>query len=132
MKPEEFITSVKLGGKLINIGLDDYGQCYFVEYVEDNEIKELGLGTYNFEYMDEVEYLFGDPEIDCPIYVKDAILYKCEKPNRGFCSKCPYSDPDNAILLRLRDMGALDNHFNPTGKWLDKLKGKVIDRCIIE
>lgn len=29
MKPEEYVTSIKLGGKLINIGIDDYGQCYF-------------------------------------------------------------------------------------------------------
>lgn len=73
--------------------------------------------------MEDVEHMFGDPEIDCPIYVKDTKLSQCKTPNsKGFCDKCPYNNPDFTIMLKLRDMGALDDHFNPIGKWFDELR----------
>lgn len=35
MKKEEFVESIFFNGKLVNIGLDDASQSYFIEYVDD-------------------------------------------------------------------------------------------------
>lgn len=63
MKKSEYVKTVVLGGKMINIGLDDYGQCYFFEFVDQNgELKEMSCGTYCFDYMQEIKDYFGVKE----------------------------------------------------------------------
>lgn len=61
MTSEEYIKTFNINGKEIKLGLDDYGQCYFIEWIDDNgETQETGLGTYNFHYMEEIYYLFDE------------------------------------------------------------------------
>ena len=57
MKREDYIESKVINGYLVNIGIDDYGQCFYFEYLgKDGELKEVSCGTYNLEYMDEIDY----------------------------------------------------------------------------
>ena len=61
MDSNEYIKTFHIDGKDIKLGLNDYGQCYFVEWEDDEgKIQDVGLGTYNFDYMEEVYYMF-DP-----------------------------------------------------------------------
>ena len=63
MKKSEYVKTIVLDGKMINIGLDDYGQCYFFEFVDQNgELKEMCCGTYCFDYMQEIKDYFGVKE----------------------------------------------------------------------
>ena len=90
MKQEEYIKTIVYNGQMINIGLNDYGQTYFIEYVEDGELKEECVGAYVAEYEDYIEYKFGDPEINCPIY-NDVITTDtecCTVFDKGFCIRC--------------------------------------------
>lgn len=51
MKPEEYIKTIVVYGKMVNVGMDDYGQQYFLEFVNNNgELEEIGCGAYNFDY----------------------------------------------------------------------------------
>lgn len=49
MKKEEYIKTIKLkNGLKIDIGLDDYAQAYFIEYLDKSGVlKEECCGTYN-------------------------------------------------------------------------------------
>ena len=60
MTKEEYIKTLNISGHEIKLGLDDYGQCYFIEWEENGKIRDMGLGTYNFHYMEEIYYMF-DP-----------------------------------------------------------------------
>ena len=60
MKPEEFCKTVVYNGHMVNIGVDDYGQQFFLEYVDENgHLTEFCLGAYNTNYRDALEHLFG-------------------------------------------------------------------------
>ena len=60
MKKEEYIKTMNINGNSIDLGIDNYGQQYFVEW-EDSEGKhEMGLGVYNMNYMSDILYKF-DP-----------------------------------------------------------------------
>lgn len=51
MKQEEYVKTIVVYGKMINIGIDDCGQQYFIEFVNDKgELKEFSCGTYNSDY----------------------------------------------------------------------------------
>lgn len=53
MKREEYVTTIVVYGKMVNVGMDDYGQQYFIEYLDDNgELVEVGCGAYNHDYED--------------------------------------------------------------------------------
>lgn len=53
MKQEEYVKTIVIYGKMLNVGLDDYGQQYFLEYVDDNgELQEIGCGAYNSDIED--------------------------------------------------------------------------------
>lgn len=61
MKSEEYIKTINVGGKEIKLGLDDYGQCYIIEWADENgETKETGLGAYNTHYMEDIYYMFDE------------------------------------------------------------------------
>ena len=62
MKKDEYIKTLNIADKEIQLGLDDYGQCYFIEWIDDSgEKQSTGLGTYNANYLQDIYYLF-DPE----------------------------------------------------------------------
>lgn len=59
MKKEDYIKTLEVCGHSVDLGLDDCGQCYYIEWIDNNgEKKETGLGTYNTHYMEEIYSLF--------------------------------------------------------------------------
>lgn len=57
----EYIKTLNVGGYRINLSLDDYGQCYFIEWVDkDGKKKSTGLGAYNTHYMEDIYYMFDE------------------------------------------------------------------------
>lgn len=60
MKKEDYFKTFEVNGVKIDVGLDDYGQCYYIEWEENGEKKSTGLGTYNFYYLDAIYHMF-DP-----------------------------------------------------------------------
>ena len=115
MKPEEYIKTIIYNDHMINIGLDDYGQTYFIEYLEDGQLKEECVGSYIADYEDYIEWRFGIPEINCPIYndVVTTNTESCAKLDKSFCLKCRkrWNDVDYAALTKRREEFA---------KWLEE------------
>ena len=60
MSEDDYVKTLRIGGKEVKLGLNDAGQCYYLEWEEDGETKEMGLGAYNFHYMEEAYYLFDE------------------------------------------------------------------------
>ena len=59
MTEQEYIKTLHINGQDIDLGLDDYGQCYFIEWTDNaGKKQDLGLGTYNFRYLEEIYYMF--------------------------------------------------------------------------
>ena len=56
MRKEEYIKTIYIDDKKVDIGMDDYGQCYFFEWEEDGEIKSQSCGSYNPDYMSCILY----------------------------------------------------------------------------
>lgn len=53
MKPQEYVNTIVVYGKMVNIGIDDYGQQYILEYVNDEgKIVLVECGAYNINYED--------------------------------------------------------------------------------
>lgn len=91
MKPEEYVKTVMYNGYMINIGLDDDGQQYFLEYINDEgKLVEDGCGAYNTNYQKIIERLFGTPSL-CVLYenlLKSNTL--CEQYfAHEYCIYCP-------------------------------------------
>ena len=61
MDKRNYIKTLHICGYDIDLGLDDYGQCYYIEWEQDGEKKVTGLGAYNFHYLEDIYYMF-DPE----------------------------------------------------------------------
>ena len=62
MKQEEYVKTIIFRGRMINIGLDDEGQCYFIEYLNDKgELEEVcgyswcGYEGFLEDYFDVLE-----------------------------------------------------------------------------
>ena len=94
MKQEEYVKTIVVYGKMVNVGMDDCGQQYFIEYVNDNgELVEIGCGAYNHDYEDVaksvIDYerrsreIWGDEEWDRIQKEKEERMkkYKKEKLN---------------------------------------------------
>ena len=60
MKKEDYLKSIVIDDTLVNIGIDDYGQCYYFEYYDTKErqIKEVSCGTYCTNYEQEIKDYF--------------------------------------------------------------------------
>lgn len=120
MKDEEFVTCVVFNNKHINVGLDDAGQTYFIQYTDDNgeDIEEC-VGSYEVDYMRYIEWRFGSPDM-CSMYKDieydqklsyDNIPNECKNKSKyGFCDRCPYQDYDWYVLCQLRNLGVLNRH----------------------
>lgn len=92
MKQEEYIKTIAYNGHMINIGVDDAGQQYFLEYMDDyNNLVEIGCGAYNTDYISTIERLFGSPE-QCVTFKSTPVCYHIFA--HGYCSRCP----NNAFL----------------------------------
>ena len=58
MKQSEYFKTIVVYGKMVNVGVDDTGQQFFLEYVNDRgELVEVGCGAYNSNYEDEAKAL---------------------------------------------------------------------------
>ena len=54
---QSYICSYICNGKLVNVFMDDYGQQYFYEYIDDEgKLHSIGCGTYVFEYENQIEH----------------------------------------------------------------------------
>ena len=117
MRQEEYIKTIVYNGQMINIGLDDYGQTYFLEYVEDGELKEECVGPYVTDYEDYIEYRFGNPEINCPIYpdVVTTDTECCTQINKSLCLKCRKRWSNSAYA-------AWQKRQEEFAKWLEEQK----------
>ena len=62
MKKEEFRESKLVKGKLVNVGVDEYGQQFFIEYEQDGKLQEVGCGCYVTDYDTFIESWFCEPE----------------------------------------------------------------------
>lgn len=61
MDKKDYIKTINVNGIDIELGLDDCGQCYYIEWIDENgEKNDIGLGTYNACYMEPIYYRF-DP-----------------------------------------------------------------------
>ena len=101
MEKEEYIKTVVMHGKMINIGLDDAGQQFFFEYVDDEgHLACIGCGAYSMDYTQALESLWGIPE-DCEYYG----LGICEDHvfSHGYCPKCPYNKLIIARNIRMKN-----------------------------
>ena len=107
MKKEEYVKTIVYNDHLINIGLDDYGQTYFIEYLEDGQLKEECVGAYIIGYEDYIEWRFGEPEMNCHIYnsVVTTDTERCAVPYRPFCDKCrkSWNDVDYAAWQKRQE-----------------------------
>lgn len=117
MKQDEYIKTIVYNGHMINIGLDDYGQTYFIEYVENGELKEECIGSYIPDYEYYIEGRFGIPEINCPIYndITTSATECCTKRNQAFCDKCRKFWNDN-------DYARWQKRQEEFAKWLEENK----------
>ena len=62
MKTSEYVKTIVVYGKMVNIGMDDAGQQYFIEYVNANEeLVEMGCESYNFDYEGVAKHVI-DPD----------------------------------------------------------------------
>lgn len=125
MKKDEYIETIVVGKQMIPIGIDDAGQCYFYEYINENgELAEMSLGSYNMNYKEDVEYVFGEPARDCTLYPEDAFapLENCScRGKYGYCAKCKYSDVERYSFNSLVDLGIIDRRGNLQGIWKELL-----------
>jgi len=64
MKSKDFIRTIEIEGTKVDIGQDDYGQCYYFEYEKDGQKLDISCGTYN---ADVIPYIFFEL---CPRYRK--------------------------------------------------------------
>ena len=75
-------------------------------YIEDGELKEESVGSYIADYEDYIEWRFGDPVINCPIYHKITTTDTecCETKAKSLCLECrkAYNDVDWAKLQKRR------------------------------
>ena len=75
MKQEEYVKTIVVYGKMVNIGMDDYGQQYFIEYVDNNgDLVEVGCGAYNFDYEDTAKSIVDHRRHSIEIWGEEAVL----------------------------------------------------------
>lgn len=82
MKPNEYIKTIVIYGKMINVGIDDYGQQFFLEYVDDNgELQEIGCGAYNSDIEDVAKTIIDRRRYMIEEYGEEEVL-KMEEAKR--------------------------------------------------
>ena len=122
MKQEEYITTIVVNGRCIPVGLNDAGQTYFFEYIDEaGNLVEECCGSYNPNYVEYIEYKFGDPEKDCPYYKSMFSRNEDECcPNNlkyGYCDKCIYQNRELSNFQALVKWGIIDRRGNINEKY---------------
>lgn len=110
---QPYICSYICNGKLVNVFMDDYGQQYFYEYVDDEgNLQSVGCGAYAFDYEAQIEHdldydAWFDKQDDC---IKEMIIRGkrrvvrevIEKPN-GYWAKAFEKDHGITVDQILND-----------------------------
>lgn len=79
MKPEEYIKTIVVYGKMVNVGMDDYGQQYFLEFVDNNgDLVEFGCGAYTFDYESMAKSIIDHRRYQIEIFGEEWVI-KTEK-----------------------------------------------------
>ena len=122
MNKNEYVESIVINNMLVNVGQNDAGQCYFIEWVEHNELFEECCGVYNTDYQGYIEYKFGNPEKDCPYYDGvDLIVNETKNcDNRfkfGYCDKCKYQNREYSNFQDLVKLDIVDKRGNVKEKY---------------
>ena len=79
MKQEEYVKTIVVYDKMVNIGMDDYGQQYFLEYVDETgQLVEVGCGAYNFDFEDIAKSLIDYHRFSIEVFGEEYVL-KIEK-----------------------------------------------------
>lgn len=131
MKKEEYVETVVFRDRCIPVGIEDAGQTYFIEYVnEQGEFVEDCCGSYNTDYNGYIEYRFGEPDRDCPYYdnidlVMDPELNCEHRFEFGYCDKCKYQDRKWTAFQELVKLNIIDRRgtvLSPYDKFLKMIE----------
>lgn len=115
MKPEEYVATVVYDGKMINVGIDDAGQTYFLEYLQDDKLIEECIGPYVVDYMDYIQWRFTD-SVDankCDYYNQVNLEVGCDRCDKPFCCNCDR-------YLSIEEEIARQERRRATEEWLNK------------
>ena len=75
MKQEEYVKTIVVYGKMVNVGMDDYGQQYFIEYVNNNgELVETCCGAYNHNYEEVAKWCIDAHKAQIDFYGEEEVL----------------------------------------------------------
>ena len=133
MKKEEYVTTLIVGGRCVPVGLDDAGQSYFFEYVDEaGNLVEECCGSYNTHFTEYIEYKFGEPEKDCSYYKTMELHPTSENcPNNfkyGFCDKCEFQNREWSHFQKLVELGIIDRR----GNIMEAYKPYLVKRDVVE
>lgn len=56
MTSDEYIKTIKVKDLDVDLGMDDYGQSYFIEWEDDEGSHEMSVGSYNMDYLSTILY----------------------------------------------------------------------------
>lgn len=118
MKSSEYVTTVLVKNYVVNIGIDDYGQCYFIEWVEknenhENELRQLSLGTYCTDYLESTYSIFDYKGTSISLYGKeewdkDTALIKKRFIDSGYADENPEAFSEWLADRNREDYGEYD------------------------
>ena len=75
MKRDEYIKTIVVYGKIVNFGMDDYGQKNFLEFLnDDGELVEFGCGSYNHDFEDVAKSVIDHRRHCIEIWGEEAYL----------------------------------------------------------
>ena len=82
MKKEDYVETLNVKGKRVDVGLDDCGQCYYFEFKDDNgDTHEVSCGSFNGDYIGEIAAYFNVNEADILPSTNKILLDKKEPSN---------------------------------------------------
>lgn len=102
----EYVETLLFGDRVVNVFLDDYGQCYCLQYYEkeSGEMVTTSCGSYETDYIGYAEMLFEDPK-NCEHYKEyehnssishtdhtenGEDLVRCEIDDKTYCTNCKF------------------------------------------
>ena len=62
MRKEDYVKTIYVNNLPVDIGIDDYGQCYYFEWFDGTKLQERSCGTYNTDYLSMIYFTL------CPRY----------------------------------------------------------------
>lgn len=108
MTKQEYVETLWINGLRVDVGLDDYGQCYFYEYIDEQDGPVVGsCGTYNLDYR---EYIYSVLDVEYK-YMKRRQLY-----GEGYDSEI-LSNPRLRDVIK-SDYAAAGIHYEQYAWWL--------------